>query len=698
MHDRAIEILEQGGNKDQALALLIGSGGRDGAVQHFLNVFIRYANTTWAPNAGKRFREVESLLKEEFGRQIKANITEKQWREVELAQFREAKTLFNQARYADAAKAYLDVLMLFPEKSTSIPAMGELAASFIEEEDYILADAVARHIAERFHANEELSTEAGNQVIRIATKFTSVNQPVYYRTTYEVFFNYFTEHPRVLLDLQRFAREAMDAEDYDNAERYLMIIVKNHAGKPAYYTALSNLVKIYEEREDTDKQKRTLVHLIKELQKADMKSHLLISAQYRLANILRGEGDDGIETAQRLYGIIQKTLRGADAADYAKNEQEADANTKLLQAAIFYEAITDAMRKKVPPKVYAAFVKRAGGKQVPESLILDKYYKANAIKKLNQLIQAYPDSAFAPAALSQIGTLNTILGDAKAASEALDRLQKEYPDTAEAKNAVYMIGRNLLEMGRRDEAIEYFKQMFAGTTQYPAGQIFGAAQELLLAEEYAIALQAYNRVLAMTEDRRIIEPSKVGKGQALVALDQFAEAAEWMDGVLEEFPKSGLLVDICRTASAANAGLASVEQDSAKRQELFTKSIELMNRARRIAQDEAVRIELDIASAQLAERKAEAEEQFGTEEQANAYRNEAVASYQAVMMFRDASNPKLAPHIQVAYSRAVPLMAQLERWPDVMQDAQTYLEKFPNGRFVSEMREAVTKARIQGDV
>lgn len=697
MHDRAIEIIEAGGNKDQALSLLIGSGGRDGAVQHFLNVFIRYPNTTWAPNAGKRFREVESLLKEEFGRAIKVNTTPEQWRAVELAQFREAKTLFNQARYAEASKAYLDVLTLFPEKSTSVPALGELAACFIEEEEFILADTVARHIAERFHANEELSTDAGNQVIRIAAKFTSVNQPLRYRDTYEVFFTYFTEHPRVLLDLQRFAREAMDAEDYENAERYLTLIVKNHEGKKAYYTALSNLVKIYEVREDTDKQARALIHLIKELQKANMKSHLLISANYRLANIMRGMGDRGIEQAQQRYKYIQKILNSKEADEYAKNEQEAEANEKLLQAAIFYEAVTDAMRKKVPKKIYEAFVKRAGGKKVPESLILDKYYKANAIKKLNQLVEAYPDSPFAPAALSQIGTLNTILGDAAAASKALERLQKEYPDTAEAKNAIYMIGRNLLEMGRRDEAVEYFKQMFSGTTQYPAGQIFGAAEELLAAEEYEIALQAYNRVLDTTEDRRLIEPSKVGKGEALLELDQFQEASEWMDKVLEEYPKSGLLVRICRTASAANAGLASTEQDAAKRQELFTKSIELMNRARRIAQDEAVGIELDIAAARLAERKAEAEEQFGTKEQADAFRNEAVAAYQTVMMFRDASNPKLAPHIQTAYGQCVPLMAELGRWSDVMQDATTYLENFPNGRYVNEMRKAQTDARIQGD-
>jgi hypothetical protein len=141
-----------------------------------LNVFIRYPNTSWAPHAGNRFRQVETLLKEEFGRTIEAGVTAEQWAEVERAQFREARTLFNQSRFAEAAENYLQVLMLFPERPTSIPALGELAAAFIEQEQFMLAEAVAGYLAERFNQNAELTVEAGNQVIRIAAKFLETNQ------------------------------------------------------------------------------------------------------------------------------------------------------------------------------------------------------------------------------------------------------------------------------------------------------------------------------------------------------------------------------------------------------------------------------------------------------------------------------------------------------------------------------------------
>jgi TolA-binding protein len=703
MHNRALEILDQGGNKQEALGLLIGrrtAGGRDvdGAVQHFLNVFIRYPNTSWAPQAGNRFRQVEALLEKEFGRRIETQITRAQWEEVERAQFREARSLFNQGRFADAVDNYLQVLMLFPERGTSMPALGELGLVFIELQQYDFAEAVAGHLADRFCMNEEHMVEAGNQVIRIAMKFLETNQRPRHDDIYARFLARFRRHPRTILDLQRFAREAMQKGDRPTAILHFSRIVEDFAGHPAYWEALSSLARLYRDQEDLANKARMLQRLITELDQNNLKNHFRISAAYRMADMFRGAGPGQADRAQQLYRDVRQRLEGADASSYAATPAEIERNQFFLEGSIFFHAMIDAMRAVVPENIQRQFNERAQGRAVPPQAILNNHYKVGAIRLLTELVDRYPQSVFAPPALSQIGALNTILQRPEDAAAALRRLERQYPDSPEAANAVFAIGLSLLEMGRREDAVRYFSQMFAGTGTYAPAQLLRAGQELLAAKEYPIALQAFERVIAGEDDRRFQEPARVGKGQALFGLERFREAASWFDGVIAAYPQSGLTIVINRTASEANAAVANQTESAEERTQLFNRSVEQMRRAMQFAQDNGTRAQLEVSVASVLERRADAELRFGTPQRSQQFRNESVAAYQTIMMFRDASDPAVAPHIQTAFSRAVPMMVAMERWQDVYDDASAYLEKFPNGPHAGAMRDARTRAQTFGDI
>jgi len=701
LHDRALEIIEEGRDPDAALPLLIGRrtsrGQQSGAVHHFLNVFIRYPNTSWAPHAGNRFRQVEDLLDRQFGRQVNVTVTREQWEEVERAQFREARALFNQGRFAEATENYLNVLGLFPEQATSISAMGELASSFIEQESYTMADAVARHLAERFSQHEEHSTPAGNQVLRIAAKYLDMNQRDRHRETYEVFFAFFSRHPRTLLDLQRFAREAMSGEDFDTAMRYYGQIVRDFKGRSAYYHALSSMARIYSLQGDLQRKNRVLRQIISEKTEGNVRSHLRVNAIYRLANLTREMGEEHVDRAQAMFRQVRQILESEHAADFAANEAEEESNARLLQGAIFYGAITDAMRTSVPDPIRNRLQERAG-RELSDEEILNNFYKVGAIRQLNQLVEQFPQSVFAPAALSQIGTLNTLLGRTQEASDALARLERDYPDSAEAANAVFMIARNLLDMGRREDAVDYLARMFEGDTDYPISQILSAGQELQEAEEFGIALTAFERVISRTDERRYVEPARIGKGQALYGLGRYGEATTWLDQVIADYPQSGRTITISRTASEANAALALQQEDGDQRRALFNRAVELMRRALQFAQEPGVQAQLEVAVGRVLERRAEAEERFGSATRAREFKNEALAAYQTIMMFRDASDRDVATHMQEAFGRAVPMMMELERWQDVFDDAQLYLENFPNGRYAGAMRQAIVRARTQGDI
>ncbi len=701
LHDRALKIIEEGGDRDEALQLLIGRrtsrGQISGAVHHFLNVFIRYPNTSWAPDAGNRFQQVEELLDTEFGRQVQARVTREQWEEVERAQFRQARLLFNQSRFEDAVDSYIHVLNLFPEVSSSIAALGELAACLIEIESYTMADAVAAHLAERFSEHEEHSTEAGNQVTRIATKYLNMNEHARHRALYDVFFEYFPRHPRAILDLQRFAREARDTENYEEALRLYGKIVDNFEGRSAYFRALSDMARIYRAQEDHDRKARILLRTMREMAAADERNHLRVNVIYRLANVLRDMGDAQADRAQQLFTQVRQILTGDNAEDFASSESEQAANAHHLQGALFYNALIDARRSAVQDGVRDRLQQRAQ-RELSDEEILNNFYRARAIRQFSQLVEQFPESDFAPAALSQVGTLNTFLGRSDEAAEALRRLERDYPDSREAANAVFMIGQNLLEMGVRDDAVDYFARMFDGDTDYPVAQILRAGENLLEAEEYRIALTAFERVIAQSDDRRYVEPARIGKGQALHGLSRYEEAVAWFDQVIEDFPRSGRTITISRTASEANAALALQQEDGDQRRDLFNKAVELMRRAAQFAQDSGVQTQLEVAVARVLERRAEAEARFGSSTRAREFKNEALAAYQTIMMFRDPSDVDVAPHMQEAFSRALPMMIELERWQDVFDDAQAYLEHFPNGRYASDMRAAITSARTRGDI
>ncbi|MBT3191940.1 MAG: tetratricopeptide repeat protein [Verrucomicrobia bacterium] len=706
MHDEAKKIVKEGGDRQRALDLLIGkvtgrtSRGKDkrssGSLQHFLNVFIRYPNTSWAPDCGNRFREVEEMLKEVWDKEVKAKITPAQWNAVELAQFREARSLFKQQRFKEASEAYEQVLALFPERENSVAAMGELAACYIELEEHLSCDVLLRHVAERFCRNKELMVAAGDQLVRVAFKFSERNDEARMREAYDVFFTYMTQHPRAASELFRFAQEEFRGNNLDKAMSYYEQIVANHEGKPVYFDALSQIAFVHSKQERPGDEVKTLKLLIEKLKAQENPGHAVVSAMFRFANALKALGPKYLPLAISKYSDLEKMLLDKEARlAYQNSAEEAESNARILQASLFYRAMADCMRTVVPKNVSDYFAKKYKRK-VPDALILKTYYKAGAIKTLLTLVDSFPKSDFSPLALSQIGTLYTVLEKPDDARKALQRLQKEYPESEQAKNAVFMIGLNLLEMGMEREAIGYFKEMFSGKGEYAAGQILTAGKALYDAKQYAVALQAFDRIIKSETERGYVEPARVRKGQSLLALKKFKEAADVLRGVLADYPSSGYTIEICLGASQAFAAVASETADAESRRAIFDEGVVAMKRARKFAKAAGKKTELDVGVARIFERKSAAETQFGDAAKAEQYRNDAVAAYQAVIMFQNPDDETVAPHLEDAYFYCLPLLLEMERWDDALQDADRYIKDFPKGKHTLKVRQYQSKARVSG--
>lgn len=685
LHDKAKKLIKGGGSKERIVELLAGKetgekskSGRPkrsaGALQHFLNVFIRFPSTQWAPEAGVRAREVEEILKNEFGARINTKVSEEQMDEVRRFQFQHARSEFNQQQFKKAVKSYTDVLSLFPEGETSVAAISELCQCYVELGNEMYADMIASYLAERFAGNENLRVKAGDQVIKLAMYCGDRKMLDKRDRFYDLFFENFTEHPRIAGMLYMFGNERFDREQYEEALKYFNQIIEEYPDSPAAISSASKIAYCHSNMGDYTSEVKALNAFVARLEKEESPGHMMISAKFRLAYAYKQLGQKYLPSAYNRYGELIKMLQDKTKT-YYNSADEKDANNKILEGSLFYRALCISSLKKPEDKI--------------------PVYRAKAIESMNLLVKTFPESQFAPTALSQIGTLHMLLEQPEEAEKALSRLQKEYPKSDEAKNALFLLGKSLLELDYRRKGIEVFKKMFEGKGNYSAAQLLTTGKELVKAEEYDLALQAFNRVLKMEKNRIAQEPAMLGKGQALLALGKAPESVEILSNMLGKYPNSGYTIEACLALSQGYAELGMNESDKDKRFLYFNDAIKAMNRAKKFEKDPAGKEKLNIGVARIYTRKAAAEDKFGTPEEVKKAKGFAVATYQIIISLADPRNPEVRKHIETSYAECIPLMIEIEKYAEAREDAKKYIELYPRGKHLSDVRKMLTRANIK---
>lgn len=685
LHDEAKKLLKSGGSRDRIVELLAGKeiagktkSGKPkrsaGALHHFLNVFIRFPSTQWAPQAGVRAREIEETLKKEFGAKIQTKVTEEQMDEVRRYQFQHARSEFNQQQFQNAVESYVDVLTLFPEGETSVAAISELCQSYVELGEELFADMTASYLAERFAGNKELMVKGGDQVLKLAMYCGDRNMMDKRDKFHDLYFENYKDHPRVAGMLFMFGDERFNQEDYEGALKYFSQITEEYPDSPAVLNAASKTAYSYSKMENYTNEVKSLKAFIAMLEKEENPGHMLISARFRLAYAYKQLGQKFLPSAYNRYSELIKMLQDKTKT-YYRSKDEQEANLKILEGALFYRALCISSLKTPEDKIPT--------------------YRTKAVESLNALVKEFPKSQFAPSSLSQIGTLHMLLEQPEEAEEALGRLQKEYPKSEEAKNSLFLLGKSLLELGYRRKGIEVFKKMFEGKGQYSSAQLLTTGKELIKAEEYELALQAFQRVLKMEKNRIAVEPAMLGRGQALLAMNKAADAVKVLSDMLGKYPNSGYTVPACLALSQGYAELGMIETDNDQRYLYFNDAVKAMNRAKKFEKDPAGREKLNIGVARIYTRKAKAEEKFGTPEAVREAKGFAVATYQIIIALADPRNPAVREHIGTSYVECIPLMIEIEKYAEAKQDAQKYIELYPRGKHLSDVRKMLTRANIK---
>ena len=205
------------------------------------------------------------------------------------------------------------------------------------------------------------------------------------------------------------------------------------------------------------------------------------------ANALRkfiAFGPSSLKVAAVVQEIIPEMLsreadRLADQAASIRDEAAGDAaliekadKLKAQAATIYDEAAEEifALRReledggKYASVANAPEVQKAAGRA--DSLLPWLYNGAGkwdkAISEFESFVRRHPDDPLASAYLMRIGIIHMDMGRDSEAQKILTTLVNRYPDSAEAKNAQYVLARTLYTAGNYAKALDIFEKLFAG--------------------------------------------------------------------------------------------------------------------------------------------------------------------------------------------------------------------------------------------
>ncbi|MEI8352941.1 MAG: tetratricopeptide repeat protein [Lentisphaerota bacterium] len=687
LYDEARKLIKEPNyDQEKVKTLLFGAKGADGkragngAFNHFINVFVQYPESQWAADAGARVEEVKELVKTAFGTIIDVPITPDQWKMMRDKQLSEARMLFNQGQFDKAVEALLIVINRSPSSPETIPALGDLARSYIELQDDWGADVVTGHLAERFCLDRELQETAGNELLRVAEFYGERKMDQKRKQVYDAYLRNYRDHSLAPSILMRFGEQAFQQNDFGVALDYYRQIQDTFTNSPHYFEAMNRTAQIYEESGNHSNAINVLTEFVQQSELRGRQGSALVSAKFRLAltqknmavaAVRADPASDSTDPMRELlkaaasFDQLAKVLSDPEGS-YNKTAADRERNAALLEAALFNKAyclqIVTKPADKTPKLQRMAF---------------DGYI---------DLATRFPASKYAPNALMQAGAILSIAGDSAGANTLFERLRKNYPESAEAKNVLFEMGRRFLEMGYRAQAIDTFKKMFVEQGNYSDAQILLAGQELLKAKEYELAGQAFDRVSTSSKDQTQRISAQIGKAEVQIAQEQFAIAVQTLTTLAAALKGSIRLVDVDLLLSRAASEQGRLEPDADKRMDCFNRAIVAMKTVKTYRTNVLERALTDLEVGRLLTRKARAEEKFGTADGVRKAKGQAIAAYQVLLMSADSANVVIAPLLEDAYHECLPLMVEIKRWQDVADDCNAYLEAFPGGKYTAEVR------------
>ena len=695
-----------------------------GAFNHLVQVYMNYPESQSASNAGDLVEEIQALLKSRYNQVVKVNVSADQRAKVRKQQYVGANVKFDSGDWNEAANAFSKTISAYGLNAEALPALRKMVECYVrggvkggklDPMAQFYAETVTAAMAEGFSGMADLYAQAGDELNRVGNFYGEQGLVAQKEKTHQLFFRYYPKHPAAVSLQLQIAKEKAEAGDGDGAEKLYTQVAEaatDAAQRQNRFAALIGLIKLYSPsgaKADAEQEIATAKALVAHF--AD----------------LERPGINGA-TAQRLYGDAQR--HQADALRKAATpETQAETNKRLVTAYALAASTYDKLIKELekPDSIYvAANSERKEADTLCEGLYYlrgvcmqlipatgveakDKAIKQKALAYFQECLAKSPKGANAPKALLQIGTLQAAAGDIEASRATLAKLAKDFPTSDEAKNSVPLLADSLFKMGMIGEATNTYKQMFAAGGSYTPAQYQTAAEKLLDAKEYKLAIEACDCILKAKNAAPYLPKAMTLRARALLADRQVEAAYKQVTAMLEKYGRSQAAVE----ANLLLIDVAGAEILLAKTPEERNKIISEAKKAvtfvtSQAKDDVALVARLNLAVAEVAGKAYESTKSANADKEVvtNAI-GSALNAYRSAMFAGETpkTDPSVTAYLQQAYLGYVrlsieraELAADKQEKQDFLQDAvdigTEYLETFPEGLFKADVTNAVTTAKI----
>lgn len=622
------------GQKDKAKAAF------GAALTEYVNVLKKYPKNSVTADVAARTQDLLATLQ---GMGSKVSLDLSPWlSQVNAPVFESADQTFRAGKYADAIALYKKLMQQYANNPGVPQALGNMMLSHAHLQQANEAVAVATDLGTRF-ANDP---RAPANILLLAKYYDDQgeNGEAAAVKIYYLYLKLFPKHDRAPNVLYRLAYLRNQAKDPETAVKLLQRIADDFPNDPLGAKAMSQLAWSYYAASNFDMAVKGFTNYVASAQPSPDK----VQAQFFLATAYRmsGKPREALVALDELVGWLTK-----DENSYARVQADLKKNRDILEQAFFQRGSCLAAIKEPAAELSAN--------------------RDKALKALDEFAQRYPSSKLLPKALRTKGAVYLELGRMKEAAQVFDELASKYPTSEEGKSALYALAKSALEVRQIKQAEDALSKLVETAEKFGPELFLSLGKDFSDAKLPADAVKCYDAAAKKLTDPKapLREVAIFAKGKAQRDAGDFAGAVGTLTNMFKEYPTSGFYRDgklVLSDAARQTKQFALAETALSDVMRQFADKPLVSNQA-----------SMELAKLQLASGKKEA----------------ALSSYRTVAMLNDPTNADLAPLIEEAFREAIRLGIDLRHYADVVTTCDEYEKKFPQGKYIDEVRKERTEAK-----
>ncbi len=305
--------------------------------------------------------------------------------------------------------------------------------------------------------------------------------------------------------------------------------------------------------------------------------------------------------------------------------------------------------------------------------------RAQAATELNSYLSEYPDTDQAPDVMYNLGRLYLQQGEFDKATKTFETLASKYEESEAGKDALYSLVKAALEEDQVDVAQAAVQKMVEQPEAYEIEKIYKVAQLMLENERWEEARDSYKLVLAsdrIKDNDAMRQRTLNGMGNAAMGAGNLNDAAEAFQTLITDYPTSSLVME---------AGVSLSELYLMKDPADPVKAREALGAVSRIL------VSLPGSSDKAKVGKASLDIALGHIYMAQNEPGKALATWYAVG-FTEAKSPELGALVREAIVLALDVADKQvkegndNRWNLIIELTEQYLKNFPMDKVAGEMR------------